>query len=259
VFKRVLEALVLACLSASIAQAAEAPFVGTWKLDPSKTRLPDAMTVQRKDANTYAFDFAGEVETIVVDGTDQKGVDGTMLSVKPEAPDRWIVERKKDGRLQLRATWKLSKDGRTLSDKFRLVAADGTIANSIDYVYRRTGKGSGFAADWRSIKETMNSPIVLQVNPFQGDGFSFVTSPNIFTRTAKVDGKDYPDEGPNARPGAASSIRRVDALTLAVTRKYDGKVVATEDVGLSADLKTLTVAQHIPGQVRPNLYVFRRA
>jgi len=50
----------------------------------------------------------------------------------------------------------------------------------------------------------------------------------------------------------------VDARTFVVTRKYDGKVVATEDIGLSSDLKTLTIAQHITGRDKPNLYVFAR-
>ena len=36
-------------------------------------------------------------------------------------------------------------------------------------------QGSGFAADWQSIKETMNSPFSIQVKAFQGDGLSFIT------------------------------------------------------------------------------------
>jgi len=257
VFKRILEGLLLICLSASIAQAAEAPFIGTWKLDPSKTRLPDQMTVKKLGANTFAFDFGGGAEKIVLDGTDQKGLEGSLLSVKAEAPHRWMVERKMDGRLLLRATWSLSKDGSTLTDNFRQFASDGATSGT-DSVYRRAGKGSDFAGVWRSIKETMISPPMMQVTAFKGDGLSFVTSPTLLTRSAKLDGRDYPDEGPNARPGAASSIRRVDARTLVVTRKYDGKAVATEDFGLSADLKTLTITQHIPGRDRPNVYVFRR-
>jgi hypothetical protein len=257
VLKRILEALLLICLSASIAQAAGAPFIGTWKLDPSKTRLPDRMKVEKRGANTFAFDFGGGAETIVLDGTYQKGVQGTLLSVKAEAPGRWIVERQMDGRLLVRATWSLSKDGRRLIDDFRQFGADGATSGT-DSVYQRAGRGSGFAGVWESVKETMISPPVMQVTAFKGDGLSFVTSPTLLTRSAKFDGADYPDEGANARPGATSSIRRVDARTLAVTRKYDGKAVATEDFALSTDLKTLTITQHIPGRDKPNVYVFQR-
>jgi hypothetical protein len=45
----------------------------------------------------------------------------------------------------------------------------------MDYVYQRTGGGSGFAADWQSIEETMNSSFLMQVKEFQGDGLSFIT------------------------------------------------------------------------------------
>ncbi len=110
--------------------------------------------------NAYAFDFGGGIETIVVNASEQPGLGGTMLSVKAEGPDTWIVRRKKGGRLLLDATWKLSNDGGTLTDHYRELEPDSSTL-SVDYVYRRAGRGSGFAADWRSIKETVNSPFLL--------------------------------------------------------------------------------------------------
>ena len=110
-FNRILEILPAVCLATSMAWATESPFIGEWKLDPSKTRMPDEMKVQSQGANKYAFDFGGGAEMIVVDGSDQPGQGGTLLSVKAEAPDTWIVERKQGGRSLLKATWKLSKEG----------------------------------------------------------------------------------------------------------------------------------------------------
>ena len=103
-FKQILEILPAVCLVTSMAWAAENPFIGEWKLDPLKTRMPDEMKVESQGGNKYAFDFGGGAETITVDGSDQPGCCGTQLSVKQEAVDTWIVERKKDGRLLLRAT-----------------------------------------------------------------------------------------------------------------------------------------------------------
>jgi len=73
VFKRILKILPAVCLATCMAWAAESPFIGDWKLDPSKTRMPDEMKVESKGGNKYAFDFGGGVETIVVDGSDQPG------------------------------------------------------------------------------------------------------------------------------------------------------------------------------------------
>lgn len=64
--------------------------------------------------------------------------------------------------------------------------------------------------------------------------------------------------GPNARQGAASSIRRVDERTLVITDKAGDKVTDTEDVALSADLKTLTITVHVVGRDKPNVLVFER-
>jgi len=258
VLKRIVKILPAVWLATGTAWAAESPFIGEWKLDPSKTRMPDEMKVESKGGNKYAFDFGGGAETIVVDGSDQPGgYGGTLLSAKVETPDTWIVERKKDGRLLLKATWKLSKDGNTLTDYFRGYESDGSTL-SMDYVYRRTGGGSGFAADWQSIKETMNSPYLLQVKEFQGDGLSFVNSLLHKTQNAKFDGKDYPNEGPGAGRGASSSIQRVDERTLVITEKADGKLTDTKEIGLSADLKTLTMTVRVPGSDKPNVMVFER-
>ena len=257
-FKRIFEILPAICLATGMAWAAKSPFIGEWKLDPSKTRMPDEMKVQSQGANKYAFDFGGGAETIVVDGSDQPGCCGTKLSVKPEAVDTWIVERKKDGRLLLRATWKLSKDQSTLTDYYREFEADGET-HSMDYVYQRTGNdGSGFAADWQSIKETMNSPYLIEVKAFDGDGLSFITPSEHQTENVKFDGKDYPNEMPNAGPGVTSSMRRVDERNLEMTDKADGKVIETEQIGLSADRKTLTITKHIPRHDKPIVMVFER-
>ena len=256
-FKQIIKILPAVCLAAGVARAAESPFIGEWKLDPSKSRMPDEMKIESEGGNKYAFDFGPGAEPIVVDGTDQPGYGGTLLSVSAEALDTWIVERKKDGRLLIKATWKLSKDGSTLTDYFRGFESDGSTL-SMDYVYQRTGGGSGFAADWQSIKETMNSPFLIQVKEFQGDGLSFITPSQNKTRNVKFDGKDYPNEGPNARPVTSSSIRRVDKRTLVITDKTDGKVTDTEAIELSPDLKALTITVHVPGRDKPNVMVFER-
>jgi hypothetical protein len=256
-FKWILKVSALVCLAMGVVWAAQNPFIGEWKLDPLKSRLPDEMKVQSKGGNTYAFDFGAGVEAIIVDGTDQPGYGGTLLSVKPEAPDTWIVERKQDGRPMVHATWKLSKDGSTLTDFFRGFRSDGSTL-SIDYVYHRTGGGSGFEADWQSIKETMNSPYSLQVKEFQSDGLSFITPSEKATKNVKFDGKDYPNEGPNAGPGASSSMQRVNERALVITDKRDAKVTDTQEIEISADLKTLTKTVHIVGSDKPMVLVFER-
>jgi hypothetical protein len=177
--------------------------------------------------------------------------------VKADGPDTWIVERKKDGRLLLRGTWKLSKDGNTLTDLYREFESDGSTV-SMDYVYQRSAGGSGFAADWQSIKETMNSPYVLQVKSYQGDGLSLIFTTQQNTKNLKLDGKDYPTEGPNANPGSSVSSRRVDEHTLEMTHKASGKVDNTWQIRIAPDGKTLTITMDAAGRSKPDVLVFDR-
>ena len=93
--KRILEILPAVCLVTSMASSAQSPFIGQWNFDPSKSRTPDEMKVQSKGGNKYTFDFGGGVETIMADGTDQPGLQGTLLSAKQEAPDTWILSARK--------------------------------------------------------------------------------------------------------------------------------------------------------------------
>lgn len=256
--KRVFCLLILAGLVTSTLRAVNGHLVGNWKLNASKSRFPDEMKVKAAGANSYAFDFgAGNTETIVANGTDQPGIFGTTLSVTVEGPHTWKVVRKRQGRTLLTAIWKLSKDGKTLSDTYRQNQPDGSTL-SLDYVYKRTTAGSGFAATWESVSERMNSVYELQIQRYADDGLTFITPSEHETRNLKFDGKDYPDVGPDVSPGSASSGRRVAGRTLEVTDKIKGKVVDTRQIELSPDLKTLTMTLHRVGQNKPYVLFFDR-
>ena len=259
-FKRTFQLLVVACLLTGVLWAVDNPFVGDWKLNPSKSKLTDHMQVESLGANKYAFDFEGadSAETIVIDGTDQPGISGTTLSVTAVGPDAWKVVRKKDGRTLITANWKLSKDGNTLTDNFNEISPTGS-ASTVDYVYQRKGAGSGFAGTWVSTSEAVNFTYVLQVRPYEGDGLSIIDSASNLTRNMKLDGKDYPNVGENAGIVAASSLRRIDEHTLELTdKRKDGRVFATQEIKLSSDLKTLTMTPPITGRTDPNILVFER-
>ena len=256
-FKRTFELLLVACLGTGALCAANDPFVGEWKLNPARSKLTDQMKVESVGANKYVFDFGGGSETIVVDGTDQPGNFGSTLSVTVEGPDTGKVIRKKDGRMLITATWKLSKDGNTLTDDFTGIEPNGSTFN-LNYVYRRTAGSSGFAGTWESTSETVNSVFVLQVRPYEGDGLSFIDPSEEETKNVKFDGKDYPNLGPNVAPGSASSVRRVNERTLEMTDKIDGKVMDAQQIELSSDLKTLTMTVHTVGRSEPTILVFER-
>jgi hypothetical protein len=251
--------LLLACLTSTLC-AANDPFTGDWKLNPSKSQLTDVMKVESAGANKYTFDFGGGPETIAADGTDQLGGYGTTLCVTVEGQNRWKVVRKKDGRMLITATWTLSEDGSTLTDDYHEFEPNGSTFN-LKYLYKRTAGGSGFADRWVSTSETGDIETLvysLQIRPYEQDGLSFVYPSRESTQNVKFDGKDYPRPGQNAPEGSTFSARRVSDRAFEMTYKVKGKVIFTQDVEISPDLKTLTMTRHNAGQSEPLIQVFDR-
>lgn len=238
--------------------AANDPFVGEWKLNPSKSKLFDEMKVASAGGNKYGFDFGGgQPEIIATDGTDQPGMAGTTLAVTVEGPEAWKVVRKKDGRILLTGNWSLSQDGNTLTDNYTEFAPDGK-ASTVNFLYQRTAGTSGFVGTWESTSQTINFEFALKIQPYEGDGLAITNSAEGRTTNFKFDGQDYPQTGPNASKGSTFSARRVNPQTLEITDKADGKTTLTRQLEVSSDRKTLTMTLHPAGQREPNVFVFER-
>ena len=230
--------LVAAGLTTTPLNAQTDPFVGHWKL----TKLTDQMSVAKVGVHTYVFNFeGGGPEKIAVDGTYQRGIGGTMLSVTPEGPN-WKVERKRDGQKLLAATWTLSKDSNSLTDTFTSFDKNG-VPSDVKLVYTRTAAGSGFAGTWTSESAAIGSPTILVIRPYKSNGLSLIVPSEELTVNLNFDGKN---------------VRRVDARTFEIKRKADGKITQTEEYLVSSDLKTLTRVVHVVGESQPLITVFER-
>jgi hypothetical protein len=252
-----LAAVCLICVITGVAQSADNPFAGKWKMNPAKSRLTDQMKVEAAGPNKYNMIFSGDnIETIVADGTDQPGLYGSTLALSIEAPDSWKVVRKNNGKVTIIGLWKLSPDGKTLTDNFTGFRADGTTSN-LHYIYQRTAGTSGFVGTWESVEADVNSKYEIEIQPFEGDGLSFINASAQMTQSLKFDGKDYPATG-KVPEGLASSGRRISDRAVERTDKIKGKALYTQQIEVSPDGKTLTVTAHIPGQDTPNIMVFDR-
>lgn len=270
---RIFQLLLVVFLATSSVSAANDPFIGKWKVNPSKSKLIDEMKVEAAGPNTFKLTFtggAGESETIAANGTDQPGLNGTTLSVTVKGPNSWEVVRKMKGRTLISAHWTLSEDGKTLNDAFTQYLPDGMTLFSqplpdgsalfLPYVYERTAGNSGFPGTWDSESAKVTAGIELQVQPYERDGLSFKRSDEKTVQRIKLDGNDYPDADPNGGDkGTAYSGRRVNERSLEITEKLKGKVTATRQIELSTDLKTLTVTERPVGESSPkSILVFDR-
>jgi hypothetical protein len=268
---RPFQLLLLVCLVTGTVWAANDPFVGKWKVSPSKSKLYDEMKIEVAGANRYALTFGpGQTDTVVADGTDQPALSGTTLSITVKGPNNWEVTRKMKGRTLLTARWTLSEDGKTLNDAFTQYLPDGMTLFSqplpngstlfLPYLYERTAGNSGFLGTWDSDSATAKAGIELQIQPYEADGLSFKRSDEEMAKRIKLDGHEYPDLDSNGGDkGTAYSGRRVNERSLEITEKSKGNITGTRQIELSPDLKTLTVTVRLVGQSRPqSILVFER-
>src|SRR5258708_3075653 len=267
---RIFQLLLVVGLVTGTLWAETDPFVGKWKVNPSKSKLTDEMKVEAAGANKYTFTFGpGEVDTVVADGSDQPARSGTALSITVKGPNTWQIIRKMKGRTLLTAYWTLSEDGKTLNDAFTQHLPDGTTLFSqplpngstlfLPYVYERTAGNSGFPGTWDTESAKVKAGIELEIQPDEGDSLSLKRSDEKMAKRIKLDGNDYPDLSPNGDTGSAYSGRRVNERSLEITEKSKGKITGTRQIELSRDLKTLTVTERIVGQNRPqSIFVYDR-
>ena len=269
---RSLLSLPVLCLAIGTLWAADDPFVGKWKVDPSKSKLYDEMKVEAAGANKYTFTFGpGQVDTVVADGSEQPALSGTTFSVTVKDPNDWEVVRKLKGRTLLTAHWTLSEDGKTLNDAFTQYLPSGTKLFGdplpdgstlvLPYVYERTAGDSGFLGTWDSDSAKVKAGMELQIQPSEGDGLSFRRSDEETVKKIKLDGNDHPDLDLNGGDkGTATAGRRVNERSLEITYKSKGKITGTSQIELSPDLKTLTMTERLEGQSKPkSILVFDRA
>lgn len=268
---RIIPLLLVAGLAGSSLGAPNDPFVGKWKVNPSKSKLNDEMKVEIAGANKYSLTFGpGQVDTIVADGSDQPALSGTTFSITVKGPKHWELIRKLKGRTLLTADWTLSEDGKTLNDAFTQYLPSGLTLFSqplpdgskllLPYVYERTAGTSGFVGTWDSESAKVKKGLELQVKPYEGDGLSLKRSDEETANRLKLDGREHPDLDANgADKGTAYSGRRVNERSLEITDKSKGTTTGTRQIELSPDLKTLTLTEHLVRQSRPkSILVFER-
>jgi hypothetical protein len=250
--------LALAALSAAVLSAANDPFVGHWKLDTAKSKFAgEQLKIEDLGQNRYKITSGPDSDTITADGTDQPIHYGRTESIARESPNVWKVTMKKDGKVMNTATWTLGGGGKTLSVNGQSMKPDGTTG-TFEVAVKRVGGGSGFAGTWESTEVKFSSPDEYVISAYEGDGLTFTIPAYKDVLNLRFDGKDYPESGPNVPSGAASSGKRVDARTLEVTDKIQGKVMDTTTFKLSPDGKTLTLTIKETGQPKPLTAVYEK-
>jgi hypothetical protein len=235
----------------STAFAADNPWIGTWKLDLTKSNLTgDTFTYSKGPGGLLHYsDGSADEYDFGIDGKEYKGSYGhgttTWTAI---GPNEWSHATRLDGKVLSNVHTALSADGKTLASVASGTRPDGSAFNET-IVFTRVDGTDGLVGTWR-ISQVANpdgartvvisspAPAVLRWDlpevkaSFQG----------------RLDGSDLPFTGVTIPPGATMSVTRVSPTQLRFVMKVNGRVDSYVQDTLAADGRSYTDVSWNPGK-----------
>lgn len=243
-------------LTLSCALYADDPFVGKWKVDPSRSDIAGSVdSVTAVGPNTWKFAFGNFSWTVKADGSQQPTPFGTT-AMKVVSPTTWQFTNTTNGKPSGAETWVLASDGKSMTRTFTSPGKNGEPISGEVQLKRISGT-SGFEGTWESTAVEMTFTEV-DLSPNGDDGISLLLPEDGTKYSLKFDGKEYPEEGPRIPPGLTVSARRTGERTVAVTTRLNGKILETEEWEVSPDGKTYTYTEHDVGADKPVVIILHR-
>lgn len=239
--KKVMQVCLITLLAAMPALAVDNPWIGSWKLDPAKSKFAgDTFTVSKaaggkmhySDGSTTSYDFA-------VDGKAYNTAFGHTSAWSAAGDNSWDEVVMGNGRQLVKNHYVLSADGKTLSISYTGTKPDGTSFDDSATYVRVTGT-KGLAGKWRSTKVTVSAPDQFIVS-MKGGGVVHWDIPGYKeTIEGKMDGSDLPVSGPTVPEGMTVSLKATTPKSIHYIVKVKGKPIAYGVQTLSADNKSFT-------------------
>ncbi len=225
------------CLSvvigaASFALAVDTPFAGTWKLNLSKSQLTGDTVKFAPDGSGMRITSGGESYVFKSDGSANETRFGTA-SWKTIDDHTWEETDMVKDRLDSKATWTLSADGKTLTEH---ITGDKPGGGRFDdtSIYARIAGTKGLAGSWKDREYKGSSPSLLVISDIE-KGLIFDEPDFKLKATATFDGKPGTVEGPTIPPGASFVLTRLGSHSFKMTRTQNGKPLDTSTWTVSPD------------------------
>jgi hypothetical protein len=226
---------------------AQSVFDGTWKVNLNTAKFPEKPDEYLLKDGMYECKTCAPPIEVKADGQDHK-VTGypyfDTYSVKV-VDDRTIeTTDKKNGKTVGTSKVWVSPDGNTLMFEFSDSSATNTDPVTGKGQSMRVAKGPAgshaISGSWRTSKiDSMTDNALAFTLKVTGDTLEMM-SPTGQSYKAKLDGTDAPYLGD---PGTTSvSVKKKGSNTIEETDKRDGKVISVSVMTVSADGKTMKIA-----------------
>jgi hypothetical protein len=231
---RVRLVFLLTLISAVISTAADAPYIGKWKVNSSKSQLTDMVTIEKLPSGEMRFEESGFTYTFKLDGKEYPMPDGGTTSWKSVGDGKWEVTNRANGKVS--ATITLTLSGDRLSSMAMIPQSDGKDIMQTSTSKRISG-GPGIVGKWQGTQADAGSAW-LEVTLNGADGL-ILKAPNSMC-AAKFDGKPYPMTGSGDGSKATMAFHKTGPASFETTTFLDGKPYFNDVYTASADGKMLT-------------------
>ncbi len=245
--------VVLVCAFTASFAADENPFVGTWKLNPSRSGPPgDIAKFEKTASGAIRWSGAGLSYTFKMDGKDYLAPYGALVVWKQIDDRTWECNYRIGDQKETR-TVRLSPDGQTLTTVTAGTQSNGeSFRNTV--IRKRISGDKGLLGEWKDVRSESSNPITLEVKPSEQDGL-VLTYVGRSSCDAKFDGKDYPVKGPT---GMTIALKRSGPRSFVMLTKQNGKPLARDTITVSQDGRTLTIVGKAPARNQSYTEVFDR-
>lgn len=245
-------------VAVACAAAADNPFIGKWKLDPSKSSFTGT-TFKFEDAGAgkVRVSFGSESYTFTTDGKEHPTLYGRTMSAKQLDAKTWERTTRLKGKVVETTTDKLSDDGNTLTDQEKGTRPDGSTYDETD-TYERVGSGSGFFGTWKTTKVDLNAGQVMSFAPNGDNGVSWDIPAQRAKCALKFDGKEHPATGPQIPKGLTLAATKKGDRSFDFVERIQGKEMFKGTITVSDDGKTLTSKGSAAGVNEPTTEVYEK-
>ncbi len=240
--KRYSLVVAIAMLAAAGTALAETPWAGTWKMDPSQSKLTgDTVHFASGAGGEMMYTSGGHTTKYKLDGVPVKTWSGDEVSWKKVDDNTYESHATANGVDLGTDTWTIAPDGKSLKVEGKGKRPDGKSFDDTSEYTRVSGvEGHGLVGSWKSTKASVNEEQIYNIAEKGPDELSWDIPAIKGVLDAKLDGKDYAPVGPTVPKGLTIALVRSSPRTLKLVEKINGETVYHSTMTLSADGKKFT-------------------
>lgn len=242
-------AAVVGAAGAATAQDPGAAWIGTWKLDKSRSHLSGDTLTYSKNANGFLhYSEGGPIQyDFAIDGKDYPAFADRTSSWTAVGDHAWDSVTKAKGVVLAKVHHELSGDAKTLTITATGTKPDGSTFNE-ESVYTRVSGAKGLLGTWRSTKSDSGPPETYVVSSPAPGVMRWNLPDWQDTVEGKMDGADVPVTGPRAAPGMTYSAKFEGPSKIRYSVKFGGEAATVGVETMAADGKTFTDVSYTPGK-----------